>query len=149
MVIDHIAIVVGSLTQGIRQWQELFGYVQDSDIVTNTRQKVRVVFITKKDSVTVKLLEPTGPDSSVFSLAKKGGGFHHICFRCKSLATQIPLLKDRGARLLIPPEPGEAFLNHDIAFMFAGNLNVELIDTAEKVGRKDDPGAPRNRQVSR
>ena len=34
----------------------------------------------------------------------------------------------------MPPEPGEAFNNHKIAFFLAGHLNVELIDTEEKSG---------------
>ena len=135
MVIDHIGFVVRSLEQGIKQWEELFGYAQNSDIVTNTRQKVRVVFLAKKDSLTIKLLQPSQPDSPVSAFAAKGGGFHHVCFRCDDLKAEIPLLKQRGARLIVRPEEGEAFLNHDIAFLFAeNNLNIELIDTSEKAG---------------
>jgi|SRR5437762_3282939 len=135
MVIDHIGIVVRSLEQGIQQWEELFGYSKSSDIVTNTRQKVRVVFLSKKESVVVKLLEPSDAGSLVSLFARKGGGLHHICFRCKNLELQIPLLTAKGARLLVPPQPGEAFQNRDIAFLFAeNNLNIELIDTAEKKG---------------
>ena len=135
MVIDHIGIVVRSLEQGIQQWEELFAYAKNSDIVTNTRQKVRVVFLSKKNSVTVKLLEPSDPSSPVFLFARKGGGLHHICFRCENLEAQIPVLKAKGARLLVPPQPGEAFRNKNIAFLFAdNNLNIELIDTTEKEG---------------
>jgi len=138
MVIDHIGIVVRSLEQGIRQWEELFGYSQNSDIVTNIRQKVRVVFLAKKDSLTIKLLEPSDASSPVASFARKGGGLHHICFRCDQLNEQIPVLQAKGARLLVPPQPGEAFRNHDIAFLFADNsLNLELIDTTEKEGWKE------------
>jgi methylmalonyl-CoA/ethylmalonyl-CoA epimerase len=106
--------------------------------VINTRQSVRVVFLSKKDSVTVKLLEPLGPTSSVSLFARKGGGFHHVCFRCDNLETQIPILSEKGARLIVPAQPGEAFLNNKIAFLFAqNNLNFELIDTAEKAGWTD------------
>ena len=71
----------------------------------------------------------------MFLFARKGGGLHHICFRCDDLKLQVPLLKEKGARLLVPPEPGEAFRNRNIAFFMAhNNLNVELIDTAEKEG---------------
>ena len=35
----------------------------------------------------------------------------------------------------MPPEPGEAFRDKDIAFFLApNNLNVELIETTEKQG---------------
>src|SRR5947209_1912180 len=135
MVIDHIGIVVRSLEHGIQQWEELFGYARSSQIVTNTRQKVRIVFLSKKDSVLIKLLEPSDTSSPVSLFARKGGGLHHICFRCEKLELQIPLLTAKGARLLVPPQPGEAFRNRDIAFLFAeNNLNIELIDTAEKEG---------------
>ena len=135
MIIDHIGIVVRSLEAGIRQWEEMFGYRKNSDIVTNTRQKVRVVFLSKNESVTIKLIEPSEAGSPVSLLAKRGGGLHHICFRCDDLRVQIPFLRQKGAKLLVPAEPGEAFNNRDIAFLFADNgLNIELIDTSEKAG---------------
>jgi len=145
MVIDHIGIVVRSLEAGIQQWEELFGYRKASDIVTNTVHKVRVVFLSKEGSLTVKMLEPSEPGSPVSLFARRGGGLHHICFRCDDLKVQIPLLKEKGARLIVPPQPGEAFRNKDIAFFFVeNNLNIELIDTTEKVGSAfaDAPDVP-------
>ena len=139
MIIDHVGIVVRSLEEGIQQWNELFGYRKNSDIVTNTRQKVRVVFLAKKGSLPVKLVEPSEPASPVFQFARRGGGLHHLCFRCESLQVQIPLLESNEAKFLVPPEPGEAFKNHEIAFFLAkNNLNVELIDTKEKQGWCDE-----------
>ena len=134
MVIDHLGIVVRSLEEGMQQWERLFGYKRSSIIVTNTRQKVKVVFLSKPNSVTIKLVEPSEPDSPVSGFARKGGGLHHLCFKCDDLKSAIPLLKEEGARLMVPPEPGEAFKNHDIAFFLAGSLNIELIDTLEKEG---------------
>lgn len=139
MVIDHVGIVVRSLEEGIQQWGELFGYRKNSDIVINTKQKVRVVFLSKKGSLPIKLVEPSEPASPVFLFARKGGGLHHLCFRCESLKVQIPLLEAKEAKFLVPPEPGEAFENNDIAFFLAkNNLNVELIDTKEKKGWREE-----------
>jgi len=135
MIIDHIGIVVPSLEDGINQWQEVFGYRKNSDIVVNTRQMVRVVFLAKKNSLTVKLIEPSEPASPISAFARKGGGLHHLCFRCDDLNVEIPLLKNKGARFLVPPQPGEAFGNSDIAFFLTkNNLNVELVDTLFKQG---------------
>ncbi len=135
MIIDHIGIVVRSLEQGIRQWEQLFGYTKNSDIVTNTRQKVRIVFLSKKDSLTVKLIEAAEPASPVSLFARKGGGLHHVCFRCDNVKLQVPLLKKKGAKLTVPPQPGEGFKDRDIAFFIVENgLNIELIDTTEKEG---------------
>jgi methylmalonyl-CoA/ethylmalonyl-CoA epimerase len=134
MVVDHLGIVVRSLEEGIQHWERLFGYHRSSSIVTNTRQKVRVVFLSKPDSLTIKLIAPSEPASPISAFARKGGGLHHLCFRCDDLKSGIPALQEKGARLIVAPQPGEAFKNKDIAFFLAGNLNVELIDTAEKEG---------------
>ena len=134
MTIDHLGIVVRSLQEGIEQWEGLFGYKKSSTIVTNTRQRVRVVFLTKPNSLTVKLVEPSEPDSPVSQFARRGGGLHHLCFRCGDLKSDVPVLREKGARLVVAPQPGEAFKSNDIAFFLAGGLNIELIDTAEKEG---------------
>ena len=130
MTLDHIGILVPSLEKALTQWETLFGYQRTSDIVLNTRQKVRVVFLAKENSLKVKLFEPSGPDSPVFQAARKGNSLHHLCFKCSSLANEIPSLEAKGARLIVPPEPGEAFNNGAIAFMLAGNLNFELIESS-------------------
>lgn len=135
MVIDHIGIVVRSLEEGIRQWENLFGYQQSSAIVLNARQKVKVVFMSKPDSLTVKLLEAASPDSPVALFAQKGGGLHHLCFRCQNVDSEIAGLTSKGAVLTVRPEPGEAFNGNKIAFLMAkNNLNLELVDTQEKAG---------------
>ena len=134
MIIDHIGVAVTSLQQGIQAWETLFGYKQISPVVENTRQKVRVVFLAKNSSVPVKLIEPAVPDSPIAQFARNGGGIHHLCFRCDDLDAAVASLKYAGARCLVPPQPGEAFRNHNIAFCLTpGNLNIELIDTCEKV----------------
>lgn len=139
MIIDHVGIVVRSLELGIVQWESLFGYTRETEIVTNTRQKVRVVFLSKADSVGIKLIEPSEPSSPIAELARRGGGVHHLCFRCGDLQAEIPALQARGARLIVPPQPGEAFDEHDIAFLFVpGGLNIELIDTMARRGRLSD-----------
>src|ERR1051325_4009284 len=135
MIIDHIGIVVSSLEAGILQWETLFGYRRASAIVTNSRQKVKVVFLEKPNSTLVKLVEPLGDDSPVARFARKGGGLHHLCFRCDRLTAQVSRLKEHGVRFLVPPEPGEAFQGGEIAFGLVSNLNFELIDTAGKSGR--------------
>lgn len=135
MIIDHIGIVVKSLREGIQHWETCYGYRQNSAIITNTRQQVRVAFLAKADSLTIKLVEPCSASSSVFAFAQRGGGLHHLCFRCEDLKTQIAFLQEQGVRLMVAPQPGEAFGNREIAFLLGrGNLNFELIDTDQKVG---------------
>jgi methylmalonyl-CoA/ethylmalonyl-CoA epimerase len=136
MVIDHIGIVVKSLEAGIEYWEKIFGYKQMTKVVINTRQKVKVVFLTKENSLIVKLIEPTDETSPIYRIARKGGGLHHIAFRCKEISDEITRLKSLGLRLITNPEPGEAFENNQIAFLLGHQaLNIELIDT-EKKARK-------------
>lgn len=140
MIIDHIGIVVKRLDEGIEQWTTLFGYLPITEKVANTRQKVNVVFLAKKDSCLIKLIEPVDEQSPVYRFAVKGGGLHHICFRCGDLAIGIEQLRKKGMRLLAEPQPGEAFDNEKIAFLYASlGLNIELIDTDKKAGRRDIP----------
>jgi methylmalonyl-CoA/ethylmalonyl-CoA epimerase len=127
-------IVVCSLEKEILRWERMFGYRRSLDIVTNTRQKVRVAFLSKDGSIFVKLVEPNGNGSPVSLFARRGGGLPHLCFRCDKLETQIPILVQKGARCIVQPEPGEVFENNKRAFLFNGsNLNFEVIDaTAPK-----------------
>jgi methylmalonyl-CoA/ethylmalonyl-CoA epimerase len=138
MVIDHIGIVVGRLDDGIEQWRSVFGYEPVTEKVANSRQKVNVVFMAKAGSCMVKLIEPAGDDSPVRAFALKGGGLHHLCFRCDDLASGLERLKSLGLRVIAEPQPGEAFENEKIAFLFARpGLNIELIGTRKKAGLKD------------
>lgn len=142
MVIDHICIAVIDLEQGIEYWEQTFGYSQATMPVVNTIQKVRVAFLSKEGSVQIKLIEPTEGNHSLKKFVVKGGGFHHICFRCKNVNDTMKELGGKGLITLAPPQPGEAFNNHPIAFMLAKyGLNIELIDTLEKALQKEsDPG---------
>ncbi len=137
MVIDHLGIVVTSIEEGIDHWENVFGYRQMTDVVVNSRQKVKVVFLAKEQSTTVKLIEPVDETSPAYRLAKRGGGLHHLCFKCENIDRQIDQLTQKGLRVLSQPAPGEAFENENIAFIFAKQgLNIELIDTDNKAKRR-------------
>jgi methylmalonyl-CoA/ethylmalonyl-CoA epimerase len=133
MIIDHIGIAVKSIEKACEHWESVFGYRQLTEIVVNTRQKVKVVFLSKEDSIMIKLIEPTDESSPIYRFARKGGGLHHLCFKCGKLGEELKRLNEMGLKTLVPPQPGEAFENNDIAFIFAGHgLNIELIDTDKK-----------------
>ncbi len=135
MIIDHICIAVKDLEEAIAYWEDIFGYSQFTGVVENTLQKVKVVFMKKEGSTLVKLIEPVEGNQSLQNFVNRGGGFHHICFKCPDINAKIKELSDKGLMVLVPPQPGEAFNNHKIAFLLARHgLNIELIDTEEKAG---------------
>lgn len=133
MIVDHICFAVKDLQAGIEHWKTLFGYVQMTEIVTNTRQKVNVVFLKKSESVMIKLIEPVSGNLAMERFVEKGGGFHHLCFKCDNINEGVADLKKKGMIKLVNPQPGEAFENEHIAFLLTRfGLNVELIDTDKK-----------------
>lgn len=135
MVIDHICLAVKSLDEAISYWETIFGYRQMTEIIANTLQKVRVTFLGKEGSITIKLIEPVEGNVSLISFVERGGGFHHLCFRCDNIVEGVKELSEKGLLTLVSPQPGEAFNNNNIAFLLARyGLRIELIDTEEKAG---------------
>lgn len=134
MHLDHFAIAVRSIDAALSKLAPLLGYQQSTMPVTNTRQKVNVVFLSRAGSPDLKLIEPASEDSPLWSsLRAKGEGLHHLCFRANDTASGLAELSGRGLRVLAEPEPGEAFADHLIAFGYAGfGLNIEVIDTDER-----------------
>ena len=134
MIVDHICFAVKDIKKAIEDWTGAFGYRQMTEIVINSRQKVRVVFLEKENSITIKLIEPLSDNASVLNFVQKGGGFHHLCFKTEDgLDHSISELKTRGLISLVPPQPGEAFENENIAFLLTRfGINVELIATDRK-----------------
>ncbi len=136
MVIDHIGIAVKSIEKGIEHWKNAFGYNQATEVVVNTRQKVKVAFMEKPDSLQIKLISPSGDDSPLHKFLAKGEGIHHLCFKCDNLDEQLVELKSKGLRIIAPPQPGEAFDNENIAFVFGKmGLNIEVIETDKRARR--------------
>jgi methylmalonyl-CoA/ethylmalonyl-CoA epimerase len=136
MHVDHIAIAVRELEPAAERLCALLGYHRATERVTNTRQQVNVMFLHRKGSLDLKLIEPSAPESPLWAFVKKGGGLHHICFKTPDVNTACEELTAAGARLIAPPAPGEAFDDGLIAFLFAGfGLNVEVIDTDARRGR--------------
>jgi methylmalonyl-CoA/ethylmalonyl-CoA epimerase len=133
MIIDHIGIAVKSINESIEYWKRVFGYKQKTEVIINTIQKVKVVFLSKDNSIDIKLIEPIDESSPVYRHVLKGGGLHHVCFKCNDMSSELERLINMDLRLLTPPQPGEAFENEKIAFLLAKNgLNIELIDTDKK-----------------
>jgi methylmalonyl-CoA/ethylmalonyl-CoA epimerase len=139
MIIDHIGIRVNSIEEGIKQWENIFNYKQMTEVVINSRQNVKVVFLAKENSLLVKLFEPLNKNSSNLSSSQRGEGLHHICFKCSNLTTEINRLKKLGLKITAQPQPGEAFENENIAFFYGKQgLNIELIETDKKANLIDN-----------
>lgn len=140
MVLDHVGIAVRSIEQAVPRWERVFGYRRATALVVNSRQRVKVTFLEKEGSLPVKLIEPADPASPLVPFVQRGGGLHHLCFRCASVEGEVVRLAELGLRVLSPPQPGEAFEGEQIAFVYAGDgLNVELVNTLRRAARLPGP----------
>jgi len=137
--LDHVCIAVRSIDSAVAKVATLLGYSVRTERVTNSRQKVNVVFLSKPGSIDIKLIEPATEDSPLWASLRKGEGLHHLCFRTDNTTATLQELAGRGLRILSHPAPGEAFNDHLIAFGYAGcGLNIEVIDTDERRGALDE-----------
>jgi methylmalonyl-CoA/ethylmalonyl-CoA epimerase len=129
--LDHVCLAVRKIAPARAMLEKLFGYRPRTEPVHNTRQQVNVQFMARQGSIDIKLIEPDSLQSPLVEFIKsRGGGLHHLAFRTASVEEGVADLTRKGARLLSPPAPGEAFDEETIAFLFGGmGLNAELIDT--------------------
>ena len=105
MIIDHIGVAVKSIASSIVQWEQVFGYHQTTTVTKNKKQKVNVVFLKKEGSICIKLyIEPTDESSPIFQFAKRGGGLHHLCFKCDDVEQKIEELQNFGCRVIANPQ---------------------------------------------
>lgn len=130
MVIDHVCIAVRSIEKATPRLCDMLGFRARTGKVTNSRQQVNVVFLSRPGSIDIKLIEPSSEESPLWQFLRKGEGLHHVCFKVGDVGAQLTELEAKGLRVLSQPAPGEAFDDQLIAFGYAGSgLNVELIDT--------------------
>jgi methylmalonyl-CoA/ethylmalonyl-CoA epimerase len=132
--LDHVCLAVRKIAAARALLEKMLGYTARTDVVTNTRQQVNVQFMHKPGSIDIKLIEPSSLSSPLVEFIKeRGGGLHHLAFKTENVADGVQDLESKGARVLTPPQPGEAFDEADIAFAFLGaGLNIELIDTDQR-----------------
>jgi methylmalonyl-CoA/ethylmalonyl-CoA epimerase len=132
--LDHVCLAVRKIAPARAVLEKTLGYTARTEVVTNTRQQVNVQFMRKLGSIDIKLIEPSSLSSPLVEFIKeRGGGLHHLAFKTQNVAEGVTDLESKGARVLTPPQPGEAFDEADIAFAFLGaGLNIELIDTDQR-----------------
>jgi methylmalonyl-CoA/ethylmalonyl-CoA epimerase len=140
MTVDHVAIAVRSVEEAADRLCPLLGYTRATSKVTNSRQRVNVLFLSSPGSIDLKLIEPSSDDSPLWDFVRKGGGLHHLCFRVADVAAGCSDLASQRVRILAEPAPGEAFDDNLIAFCYVGfGLNIELIDTEARRDRLQGP----------
>lgn len=98
--IDHLGIAVHSIEASLPLYRDIFGLELEGPPVIVPDGQSRVAFF-KCGEVNFELLEPMGPDTPIGKfLAKRGEGFHHVCFRTADINAAREKLVAGGLSLL-------------------------------------------------
>lgn len=128
--IDHLGIAVNSLQEGLAVWGDLLR-LESAGTETVAEQGVRTAFLNVGDT-RLELLEPTGPDTPVGRfLAKRGPGFHHVCFLVEDLEATLRQLQARGMRL-VDEKPRRGAEGSTVAFLHPSSTGGVLVELKQK-----------------
>jgi methylmalonyl-CoA/ethylmalonyl-CoA epimerase len=127
--IDHIAIVVNSIEEAAKFYQNVLGLTL-SGLEVVTAQKTKVGFLKIGES-NIELVQPVEPDSLLVKfLESKGPGIHHICFEVDDVEAEVKSYLEKGATLIDQkPRPGAH--NTKVAFVHPKSSSGVLIEICE------------------
>jgi catechol 2,3-dioxygenase-like lactoylglutathione lyase family enzyme len=131
MKIHHIGIAVPSIAVDGDAYCRALNLPPVGAIVTDEVQKVRVAFVRVDGDVHVEFIEPLGHDSPIHGVLRQGGGVYHICYSVLDIAATIEQIKAAGGILVSGPVAAPAFDGRRIAFCYAGQSLLELVETPE------------------
>ena len=127
----HVGFVVVSIQDTAAGFAEALDAQWDGIIIHDPHQRVRVTFLNPGNPADplFELIEPAAEDSPVLSLAKKGGGIHHVCYVVNSLDEQLEKCRSNQGLVVRPPVPAAAFGGRRIAWVYTRNkLLIEYLE---------------------
>ncbi|NHI95068.1 MAG: VOC family protein [Candidatus Lokiarchaeota archaeon] len=126
--LHHVGIVVKDINEGIKNYKDVYGFAQESEIVYDEIQKVNVVFFsTNTSEVQIELISPAAEDSPVSNFLKKGGGLYHLCYQSDNFDEDIGHFKKNGAKVLSKPVEARAF-KKKIVFLYFKRDIIEIVE---------------------
>jgi len=127
--VDHIAIVVRSIEEGLQGYEGALGF-ELTEVKEMPEQAVRIAFLPVGESE-IELVEPLTADSGVARfLEKRGEGLHHICFKVDDIEVALQDLAAQGVRL-IDQRPRQG-AHGRVAFLHPKSAHGVLIELIEK-----------------
>ena len=127
--LNHIAIAVSSLEEGIKVYKDTFG-VEISKKLALPKHGVTTVFV-KVSNTNIELLEPLGKHSPInnFLIKNPSGGVHHLCYEVSDIDESVECLSNKGYKILGDGIPREGAHGKPVIFLhpkqFLGTL-IEL-----------------------
>lgn len=127
--LDHIAVAVPDLAEGIRRFAEDFGLTFEGQ--EDVLSAVTSTAFFPIEGTCIELIHPLNGQGPVQKyLDKRGGGLHHICFETDDIEADMVRLRELGYRLLSDaPQPGAHGTR--VVFVHPKSTGGILIELAE------------------
>ena len=127
--VDHVAIAVKDLDEGIKTYENLLG-IKPSHIEEVPDQGIKAALLVIGD-MEIELIQPISPDTGVAKfLENKGEGIHHICFEVDDVDKDLESLAGKDVKLI--DKQGRKGLAGKIGFVHPKSTKGVLIELAQK-----------------
>jgi methylmalonyl-CoA/ethylmalonyl-CoA epimerase len=126
--LNHVAIAVPDLDQGIRTYRDILG-ANVSAKQAEPNHGVTVVFV-ELPNTKIELLEPLGEASPIKGFLEKNpsGGIHHVCYEVEDIIQARDRLKAQGARILGDGEPKIGAHGKPVLFLHPKDFTGTLLE---------------------
>ena len=128
--IDHIALAVPQMDEGLKAWMEVLGLSLGARELVPTQQVEAAFVLTPAEGeACVELIAPVprGANAGIEKFLQKRGGLHHIAFAVDDIAKALVELAERGVPLIDKaPRPGAR--GHQVAFLHPSALGGTLVE---------------------
>ena len=129
--LNHIAIAVSNLDEGIKIYKDTLG-VQVTKKLALPKHGVTTVFV-KLSNTNIELLEPLGKDSPIsnFLIKNPSGGVHHLCYEVSNIKESVEYLTNAGYKILGDGIPREGSPGKPVIFLHPKQFMGTLIELEE------------------
>lgn len=97
--VGHVGLLVESLDETAKLYQELFGATLD-EVKTVAEQGVKVGMLGFASGAKLELLEPLPDSRMAAALEKRGEGVQHVSFDVDDIEAEIASLVEKGVELI-------------------------------------------------
>jgi methylmalonyl-CoA/ethylmalonyl-CoA epimerase len=134
MKFHHVGIVVESIEQSAKKYEQHFALRPVTGVITDETQRVNVQFLASEQGGTsVELVEPLPGDSPARLALGKGGGLNHLCFEVADFDEAMRQADSFGVVCVRRPEPAAAFGGRRIAFLFYRGIGlIEFVEAPKQ-----------------
>jgi methylmalonyl-CoA epimerase len=128
--ISHLGVAVENLETAREFYRSILG-LESSDPITSEDGTMKGSLVEVGNTV-IELLQPVGEEGVMAKfLAKRGEGFHHICYEVDDIRAEIESLEAKGITVLGEPKEGIEGLAVFLHPRGTHGILVELVEKKE------------------